>query len=313
MKLRAYQPEPEHQPSAEELPFDEVPVPIVEQVAEYEDADDTTVEVDVAVEDISSEPIADMSEELYWAEVRLAGSIAEVERRRIDLEKQIMDHKLVVAESEAETSKIQAAHVNLKDQLTAETDRIMVLCRKLVELTQEKKLPTEADLEIEDKVAGWRLASTADLMSGIKGLSKKKLAALVEQAPNAGALEDLRTVASIEHKQYHEVFPKGIGATVAAAIEDVLCDHVRQWQKRCEDPARHKLADDLLVELRELVSEWTEADCVPKESDDEHVHAGYTAYNQGMSHTEFLSEDRAKAKQWITGWVGGERLAKLKS
>jgi len=187
-----------------------------------------------------------------------------------------------------------------------------VLCRKLVELTVDKKLPTESDLQLEDKVEGWRLASTADLMSGIKGLSKKKLALLVEQAPNAGALEDLRALASSEHKQYHEVFPKGIGAGVAALIEDALCEHVLQWTKRMEDPARHKLADDLLAELRGVVSEWTEADCVPKESDDEHVHAGYTAFNQGMRHSEFLSEDRAMAKQWMTGWVGGERLQHLK-
>jgi hypothetical protein len=325
MKLRAYQPEPEYKPSAEELPFDvgdsslESPQTTelvgdssLESPEELAVEVQVEVDVDTDVEDISNEPISDMTEELYWAEVRLAGSIAEVERRRIGIEHEVQEHKAVVAAAEAELSKVQAEHLSLKEQHSAETDRLMLLCRKLVELTQEKKLPTEADLALEDKVEGWRLASTADLLAGVKGLSKKKLALLVEQAPNAGALEDLRALASSEHKQYHEVFPKGIGAGVAAAIEDVLCDHVAEWTKRSQDPARHKLADDLLKELRELVSEWTEADCVPKESDDEHVHAGYTAFNQGMSHTEFLSEDRAKAKQWVTGWVGAERLAKLK-
>lgn len=68
-----------------------------------------------------------------------------------------------------------------------------------------------------------------------------------------------------------------------------------------------------MAELRQLVSEWTANDCQPKESDDEHLHAGFTAFGEGLPHSEFLSDDRAKAKQWITGWVSAERLKSLKA
>jgi hypothetical protein len=277
--------------------------------------DSSTVENQPAIVDPNT-PIADMSEELYWAEVRLAGSMAEVERSRIELETRIQEYQADVTRAEAQANTERAKLEACKDELKAATDRLLGLARKLVELTQDKKLPTEEELtklESED-TDGWRLASTVELLTKakIKGLSQKKIDLLAEHAPTLGHLEDLRGLASKEFVPYQDKLPKGIGASVASAIEDVQEQYLREWTAKRNDPARIKLGDDLLAECRELVSEWNASDCVPKVADSEHLHAGHTAFGQKCKHTEYLSDDRELAKQWITGWVMAERASKLK-
>lgn len=305
MRLKAYIPET-GEPSSAELLFEDVPLE-AETVEVVE-----SVELEPVIVD-DNEPIADMSDARYWAEVRIAGSMAEVERQRIDMEGEIDECKGEVTTAEAELNVCRATLNNLREQLSASTDRLLGLARKLVEVSAGKSLPTESDLEIADTQHGWRLAATADLMRGLKGLSKKKLEMLVDYAPTAGHLEDLRGLASSEFMQYHEKLPAGIGVGVAGMIEDRVAEHVRRWMDRLKDPAREKLAKQLLAECRDAMVEWSLKDCEPKESDDEHLHAGFTAFGEGMPPTEFLSDDRAKAKQWITGWVSAERLRALNS
>lgn len=262
-------------------------------------------------------PIDDMSEELYWAEVRLAGSMAAVERERITLEAEIQKHKEAVQKADGKLKKCEAGLHEAKESHKSATERLLGLARKLVEITKEKKLPTEEELVRLEAGPddGWRLASTVELLTKakIKGLSNKKIELLAEHAPTLGDLEDLRGLASKECVPYAKKLPKGLGGKVADAIEEVQEEYLREWTQRQGDPARAKLADDLLAECRELVAEWNAADCVPKESDDEHLHAGHTAFCEGIKFTEFLSDDREKAKQWITGWVMAERGKQLAS
>lgn len=258
-----------------------------------------------------SSPDPSISEDLYWAEVKLAGAMADVERKRSDLEDQIEEAKECVSKVQSDLKEQESALSELRGQLKTETDELLGLARKLMRVTSGKQMPADDDSSEENAEDGWRLALTFDLMQGVKGLSKKKLELLVDEAPTAGDLQDLRADASQQHKQYHEVMPKGIGAGVCQVIEDRLLEHVTKWMRQSQDPARSKLAEDLLNELRSVAGDWNAEDCLPKETDDEHVHAGYTAFNEGRLHSEFISDDRSKSRQWMTGWVGAERLKQL--
>jgi hypothetical protein len=254
-----------------------------------------------------------ISEELYWAEVQLAGSMAEVERKRFELEEMIEASRLQVGEASDHLKSLESDLSDLREQHKDETDKLLSLARKLMKVASGKTLPTELDSKESRGADGWRIRSTEDLMSGIRGLSKKKMDSLVELAPTVGDLEDLRGSASRKHVPFEKELPRGIGETVAAQIEDRLALHVRDWMKRQNDPDRTKLADDLLASTRLSATEWTTDDCIPKESDDPHLHAGFTAYRDGLAHTEFISEDRTKAQFWMSGWVGAERIEKLQS
>jgi hypothetical protein len=260
-------------------------------------------------------PIADMSEELYWAEVRLAGSMADVERERIELEATIQKQKEAVQQADGVLKRCEAELYESKESHKSATDRLLALARKLVEITKDKKLPTEEELtQLEAKQDdGWRHKPTVELLSEAKlaGLSKKKIELLAEHAPTLGHLEDLRGLASKECVPYHKKLPKGIGGSVADAIEIAQENYLREWTAKQADPARVKLADDLLAECVSTVAEWQAADCVPKGSDGEHLHAGYTAFREGHPHTAFLSDDHKQAKQWILGWAMAKRMKLL--
>lgn len=278
-----------------------------------EQPEDVTIKnaTDSATDADDNSPDQNISDDLYWAEVKLAGAMASVERKRSDLEDQIDEAKEDVSRVQTELKQQESTLNGLREQLKTETDELLGLARKLMRITTGKQLPTDDDPSEENAEDGWRLALTFDLMQGVKGLSKKKLELLVDEAPTAGDLQDLRASASQQHKQYHEVMPKGIGAGVCQVIEDRLLEHVTKWMRQSQDPARAKLAEDLLAELRSVAGDWNADDCLPKDTDDEHVHAGYTAFNEGRSYSEFISDDRSKSRQWMTGWVGAERLKQI--
>lgn len=274
---------------------------------------------DQADEDKTTEATADQAtarevddEDLYWAEVQLAGQMVEVERERVRLEGEIEEAKSIVAACKENLKEEETVLGELRDDFTSETDKLLGLARKLLQVTHGKTLPTGASESVTDNPEdGWRIALTSELMQGVKGLSKKKLEALVDRAATAGDLEDLRGEASLQNKPYHQLMPKGIGAGVCDQIEERLLTHTRKWRQEITDPGRSKLAEDLVSELREIAVEWNADDCRPKETDDEHVHAGYSAFNEGRSHAEFISDDRTKSRQWMTGWVGAERLKQI--
>lgn len=291
-------------------PADDAPEhPVVAEIPEVAEA---MASVDASEpEDQEQTPAAD---DLYWAEVKLAGAMSEIERSRAQLEESIEDAKNLVDSASAELSKHETNLSNLKSEHKAKTQELLTLARKLMKLTDGKVLPKDEEEPTEEKTSandGWRNAITAELLDGIKGLSKKKLDAIVEVAPTVGHLKDMRAVASQEHKKFHEVMPKGIGAGVASKIEDRVTEYIADWERRNDDPDRAQLADDLVAELRELATDWSKADCLPDADDDEHLHAGFSAFGAGKPHTDFLSEDRAKARSWMMGWVGAERLQSI--
>lgn len=274
---------------------------VVEQV-ERQEVDQTEAE----------SPAAD---DLYWAEVKLAGAMSEVERARAQLEESIQDAQNLVGVAEAELARHESTLSNLKSEHKSKTQELLTLARKLMKLTDGKTMPRDDDEELEDSEAsdGWRDAVTAELLDGVKGLSKKKLDSIVAVAATVGALADLRAEASKSQKTLHAVMPKGIGASVASKIESRLAEYIADWSRRHDDPDRAALADELVAEIRELAIDWEKSDCLPEKGDDEHLHAGFSAYNAGKPHSDFLSEDRAKARSWMTGWVGAERLKEFES
>jgi hypothetical protein len=262
-----------------------------------------------------AEPL-DESQRLYEAEVRIAGSMAEIERERIETEASIAETTELLRQAEATANSHAAKLLSLKDRQKTATERILLLARKLVEITQEKRLPSESEiLELEsNRAEGWRLASTVEVLgrAAIKGLSKKKIEMLAEHAGTLGELDSLRALAVSDGVAFHEKLPKGIGDAVSQLIRDCLVDYAEQWVAHQSDPARAKMAEGLLLECREAISEWQASDCVPTAADDEHLHAGYTAFADGVKPTGFLSDDRKKAKSWMMGWAMAERAKAMR-
>lgn len=247
----------------------------------------------------------------FWAELQLMSAMAEIERDRLAIELEIATAEEVVREHKAALKNSESELSDIRDDLKEMTDELLAVARKLVALTEGKTLP--AIVGSENGEDGWRAKKAKALLSGLKGLSEKKMDTLIDVAATVGELEDLRGQASIEGVAFKNVLPKGFGEALAQGIEDRLVEYIAQFRMGQSDPDRIKMASELLDEIREMADSagWTADDCIPGESDDEHLHAGFEAFGEGKPHTAFISEDRQKARQWMIGWVGGERVKQL--
>lgn len=263
-----------------------------------------------------SETTAEVSpgdEEMFWEEIRLIGSIRKIDVRRIELEKEVEDQRKVVKRAENELAAETTSLTDLQTEYKESTTELLDLNRRLTFASEGKKMPTLDDSDSKD--AAWRARTTKDLLQGTKGLKGKKMTALCDAAPTVGDLEDLRAEASEACKPYHSVLPDGIGETVADRIEEAIANHVLDFSKAKADPERVQLAERLVKELREIAesSSWTVDECRPKETDSEMTHAGHSAFLNGKPFTDIPSIDQPKARQWILGWVGAERISALES
>jgi hypothetical protein len=89
-------------------------------------------------------------------------------------------------------------------------------------------------LDDPDADQSWRAITTLSLLDGIKGLGDKKRDAIISLAPTLGDLEELRGKASIAHKQFSEVLPKGVGSSLADEIEERICSAMTKHQLAIE-------------------------------------------------------------------------------
>lgn len=212
-----------------------------DDVATYDDAffggDETEVEATAPATEAApeqpatsteAEPIAEVDEEerRWWAKVEVLGKIKDCAR--------------MIEEVETEVDGYQEAIKESKEVLKGQQALLARYSSQLADIIEGKPLPknpnqpaaTDGSGDIGqvstgiESIGDWRDVSTESLLAGLKGLGAKKLEAIIEAAPTAGKLEELRGQASLQHKPFKDVLPKGCGEVLADEIENRLMDLV---------------------------------------------------------------------------------------
>ena len=112
-----------------------------------------------------------------------------------------------------------------------------------------------SSIQVDDANADttWKQIPTSQIIDGIKGMGAKKAAAIIDSAPTLGDLEELRAAASLAHKQFKELLPKGVGSAMADEMEERILTAVG---KHC---AALESAGDVAAEAVAEVVEEAEA------------------------------------------------------
>lgn len=190
---------------------------------EQEDAGSTPEVAAVAADATVEMSPEDKAERLWWDKVEVLGKIKDCAR--------------MIQEVEGEIEGFQDQIKEAKDVLKGQQALLARYSCQLADILDGRPLPKPAfqqsagdagtqEADGESGQGGWRNTPTAELLAGIKGLGEKKLEAIVEIAPTAGKLESLRGEASMEHKQFKDVLPKGCGDAMADEIENRLIEHI---------------------------------------------------------------------------------------
>ena len=164
----------------------------------------------------------DEAERLWWDKVEVLGKIKDCAR--------------LIQETEGEIDGYQDQIKEAKEVLKGQQALLARYSTQLADILDGHPLPRNpaapaGQEDADDPASGgsWRDTPTAKLLEGIKGMGAKKLEAICEIAPTAGKLESLRGEASMEHKAFKEVLPKGCGEALADEIENRLVDHVAKF------------------------------------------------------------------------------------
>lgn len=177
----------------------------------------------------------------FWNELEIIGEIAQAERDRQQCQVELDD----LTQQRKET----------KQELDAAVIRLHQATSRLVDHIGDRELPqkptSESADQSDEESTAWQETPTAELLDGVKGLGKKKLEAIVDLAPTAGKLEELRGQASLEHKPFKDVLPKGCGQNLADAIEDRLVELVAKM----DTPS---VAEQIAEREREQIAEAVE-------------------------------------------------------
>lgn len=303
------------------------PSPVVESPAAEEPipADQVeTIEVEATVD---KEPES-TSEDEFWKKLDLY-ALAEAERRASQLEYRLESLKSEVKET--------------KEELKGAEITIRRLTHKIAEMSEGKEFPTRStqtpvnSTQIDKQTphiekpepSGWESVPTAELLDGIKGLGAKKLEAIIDLAPTAGKLEELRGEASRAFKPFREVLPKGCGQAIADAIEDRLVQLVakidtppasEQVEPRVPSPIQTlvaKIESDIENERQGEgdVEPTSKDDYLPADMDDDD-----DPFVQGFKSFVNMdpiadcprietSEGFHYDKNWVTGWLYGKTVA----
>jgi hypothetical protein len=88
----------------------------------------------------------------------------------------------------------------------------------------------------------WRLISTERVLEGIENLGTKKRDLILSAFPTFGELEDARNKASLMHKPFKEVLPKGIGSAIADQLETRIGDVMLEFSRMLEKSASGEIA-----------------------------------------------------------------------
>lgn len=263
----------------------------------------------VAVEK-PAEPTQEISEERFWKEIDLLGQLAEAERECQRLEGQYSVYKNEIKD--------------LKEELKVAEMRVRKVSCEILDMLDGRDLPTKPELpaaadatsmdEPEDN--GWRLLSTQELLSGIKGIGSKKIDALIAVAPTVGDLEDLRGEASKSHQSFREVLPDGFGQKAADAIEDRLIDHIAKFGSAMKVEPRVESVDlewiektraQLAEEAKETLDFGADRSSFAPNQDDEQTFIdGFDAYRNKRPITEAPSKEADPIGEWIRGWIYAE-------
>lgn len=282
-----------------------------------------------SVETVVTEHAETTSEDEFWAKMDLY-ALAAAEHSASELESRLESLKSEVKDT--------------KEELKAAEITIRRLTHKIYKMSQGKEFPTPSSthsipksthsneatpLTDESSAPGWESVPTAELLDGIKGLGAKKLDAIVELAPTAGKLEELRGEASRAFKPFREVLPKGCGQAIADAIEDRLVELVakhstppasEQVEPRVPDPIRimvEKIESDIENERQGEgdVDPTTKEDYIPDDMDDDEdpFVQGFKAFVNMEPIAECprveTSEGFHYDKNWVTGWIYGKTVA----
>lgn len=164
-------------------------------------------------------------DDAFWQELEIIGRIAQAERECQELESTL--------------SEIKDEQKEAKEKLSFAQLKLRAATADLVGHIGDRELPEQPAKPADSQSSGgndsqnqqatdndWQNTPTAELLSGTKGLGAKKLEAIVDIAPTAGKLEELRGEASKAHQSFKEVLPKGCGQSIADAIEDRLVELV---------------------------------------------------------------------------------------
>jgi hypothetical protein len=175
------------------------------------------------------------AERLWWDKVLVLGKIRDCARMKEDTEGEI-DDLMVQLKLKKEILKGQQALMGLYSTQLADILDGHPLPKNPQATTETTQDAGEVGGETKAAEADdWRDLSTEKLLEGTKGLGAKKLEAIIELAPTAGQLEDLRGQASMAYKSFKEVLPKGCGESMADEIEKKLEDHIRDWTRNQPD------------------------------------------------------------------------------
>ncbi len=185
--------------------------PAEEQSAEGVDQDET---------ETSQE---DIDERLWWDKVEVMGRIKDCARMIEEYESEIDGYQEQIKEAK-EVLKGQQALLHRYSSQLADIMDGRPLPRNPNQPQQDESSDTITSVGESDGAGDWRDYPTDQLLSGVKGLGAKKLDAITEAAPTAGKLEELRGQASVQHKHFKEVLPKGCGESMADEIENRLID-----------------------------------------------------------------------------------------
>jgi hypothetical protein len=91
----------------------------------------------------------------------------------------------------------------------------------------------------------WRAIPTSEILDGIKGMGDKKRDAILSLIPTMGDFEDLRGQASVAHKPFRSVLPKGVGQGMADEIEERAITRMRMHQLSLEVAKPAKPAEEV--------------------------------------------------------------------
>ena len=184
----------------------------------------------ISVESVTFEPptakveltAEDEAERLFWDKCETLGKIKDCAR--------------MIQEVEGEIDGYQDQIKEAKEVLKGQQALLARYSTQLADILDGHPLPRnpaapagQADADDPASGGSWRDTPTAKLLEGIKGMGAKKLEAIIEIAPTAGKLESLRGEASMEHKAFKDVLPKGCGEALADEIENRLVDHVAKF------------------------------------------------------------------------------------
>jgi hypothetical protein len=113
----------------------------------------------------------------------------------------------------------------------------------------------------------WRAIPTSEILDGIKGMGDKKRDSILSLIPTMGDFEDLRGQASIAHKPFRSVLPKGVGQGMADEIEERALSRMRKHQLSIEStrPVNQVVEDPVEIEV-DVDVEYEDAETEPEAS-----------------------------------------------